>query len=330
MRAWPKSLLAAVTLLAGCGYVADPQPPALRIPARVTDLSVSQHQDRVRIRFTVPELTTDGLALRLGKVDLRGGPHAESAFEAEPWAAQARVLDTAALKPGPAEVTVPSAWWTGQEVLFQVRIVNDRGRAGEWSDPVVLRVVPPLETPSGLSAEAVGEGVRLSWTGPEQPPGLVFRILRRTEKQDSDEELATVDGREWIDRATRYGESYTYSLVAIVNAGNARAESAASRAVTIRPEDRFPPAVPGGMVALAGPSSIELTWDPNPEADLAGYYLYRSVEGGEFARVGGLLSMPGYSDKEVRAGATYRYAVSSVDQAGNESGRSPAVEAVLR
>ena len=40
-------LALAALLYAGCGYVGDPQPPALHIPRRVTDLRAFQHAGQV-------------------------------------------------------------------------------------------------------------------------------------------------------------------------------------------------------------------------------------------------------------------------------------------
>ncbi|MCL6543839.1 MAG: hypothetical protein K6T61_01305 [Bryobacteraceae bacterium] len=329
MRLRWTGLLITAALLASCGYVGDPQPPALKIPARVTDLAATQVEDRIRIRFTVPELTLDGVMLRRGKVDLRAGPYAASPFDAEAWAAQAKALDAGEFKTGPYELDVPAAGWAGQEVLFRVRLLNERLRAGEWSDFVTLHVVAPLERPFGVKAEAVPEGVRVSWEGPRKPEGLMFRVLRRAGQQPEASPAATVNGLEWNDTNTRYGETYSYAVVAALEAGNARAQSAASESVTIVPVDRFAPTVPKGLTALAAPASIELSWDPNSEPDLAGYFVYRAAGEGEFARLVGPLPAPHYSDKEVQTGVRYRYAVSAVDQAGNESARSRSAEASL-
>ena len=41
MRRWLVAA-AAAALLAGCGYIGDPLPPLLNIPARVTDLTAVQ------------------------------------------------------------------------------------------------------------------------------------------------------------------------------------------------------------------------------------------------------------------------------------------------
>ena len=80
------------------------------------------------------------------------------------------------------------------------------------------------------------------------------------------------------------------------------------------------------MTALAGPGSIEISWQRSPEKDLKGYYLYRSVNGSSFQRVNGPLTLPTYSDRDVEHGKTYRYAVSAFDQKGNESEKSAPAE----
>ncbi len=320
-----KFFVPAFLLLSGCGYIGDPLPPALRIPGRVTDLRVAQQEDRIVIHFTVPELTTDGLPLRLGKLDLLAGPYAQAPFNAEAWAAGAKTLDTSAVKPGPATVEVTPSGWNGQEVFFRVRVLSDRGKDGGWSDFANLRVIAPLHKPDGLKVEATAQGVKLTWAGPREPAGMTFRIRRR-EGKGAVAEVATAAGSEWVDTQTRYGETYEYSVQSLMTADGARAESAQSDPISIVPVDRFPPAVPTGLTALAGPSSIELSWDPNPEPDLAGYIVYRAVSGGALERLAGPLAAPSFSDKGTRPATAYKYAVSAVDQTGNESPRSNAVE----
>jgi fibronectin type 3 domain-containing protein len=84
--------------------------------------------------------------------------------------------------------------------------------------------------------------------------------------------------------------------------------------------------VPGGLHAAAAPNSIELAWERNTEPDLAGYRLYRAAADGAFEKIAEVSQVPSYSDHKVEHGKTYRYAVSAVDQSGNESARSAVVE----
>ena len=64
------------------------------------------------------------------------------------------------------------------------------------------------------------------------------------------------------------------------------------------------------------------------EPDLQGYNVYRSMEGGPFEKIGSLVQTPVFSDNRVESGKRYRYAISSVDLADNESARSAPIEVV--
>lgn len=313
-----RGVVAWTLFAAGCGYVGEPLPPSLGIPEQITDLSVLQRGDRLVARFAAPGATTDGVLLRrLARVELRVGAWREERFEVERWAAQARAIDNDVTAPGPATIEVAAREWLGQEVVVAARAWGRKGRAGAWSNLVVFRVAAPLERPAGLKAEAVAEGVRLMWEGPQ---GAAFRILR------NGAELARAGSSPYVDPGAQYGKTYQYAVQAFVSNDGSLSESEISEAVSITPEDRFPPAVPAGLTGVVSLRSIELSWEPNAEPDLKGYYLYRSVESGPFERVGELLDTPAASDRGVEAGRRYRYAVSAVDQKGNESARSEPVE----
>ncbi len=312
------SLAAGSLLLAGCAYVGEPLPPSLGVPRRVEDLSVVQRGGALVVRFTAPELTTDGVVLkRVERVELRAGPVGGQPFDIERWAAQARSIDNRVTAPGPAEIEIAAREWVGQEVIVAVRAWGRKGRPAEWSRPLAFRVVAPLARPAALKAEAAPEGVRLSWEGPR---GAAFRVLR------GDVEVAIAEAPRWVDATAQYGKACQYAVQAFLKSGDSLAESEMSETVSITPEDRFPPAAPAGLSAVATVRSIELSWERSTEADLKGYRLYRSAEGGAWERIGELLEVPAASDRALEAGRRYRYAVTAVDQKGNESPRSPPVE----
>jgi fibronectin type 3 domain-containing protein len=308
-----------MALLSGCAYVGPPRPPSLGIPAKVTDLTAYQRGGELVIGFSAPAQTTDDATLKkLRSIDLRAGP------EGPHWEATARRIEVPTTEPGPVQLRVPVTPWIGQMVEIRVRASGKHGRFGEWSNEVRFKAVPPIEKPV-VKAQAVIEGVRLSWTPSE---GAEYRIYRQAPLETKPSLIATVTkGAEFIDSQTQYGKTYDYVVQAFIASGNSEAESEASAPVSITPEDVFPPAVPSGLTAVAGVSSIDLSWNPDTEPDLRGYYLYRSASGGPFERIGGLIETPSYSDRAIGAGKHYRYQVSAVDQHGNESARSPAVEA---
>ncbi len=308
MLAGTRGLVAATLLAAGCGYVGEPQPPALRIPSQIVEFAALEQGDHITLRFTIPQLTTEGLPLRkLGVVEVDGtGDTIRFPVES----------------PGRVERQIPALGLVGRELSLAVRVSSAAGRFSEWSHPVTLRVVAPVDTPVELRAEAVPAGVRLSWRMPHPRPEARFRVYR----QGPGEQSASLAGRsqapEWVDAEAVFGRAYEYQVQAAAPAGEAEAESALSPAVAITPVDTFPPAVPRGLTAVASPASIELTWDRNTEADLRGYRVSRAAEGGRTECIAELVETPAFSDRAIEAGRKYRYTVTSVDQRGNESAPS--------
>lgn len=301
-----------------CGYVGEPLPPALNIATPIRDLRAVEYGNDIIVNFTIPSLTTEGFALkRIGAVDLRAGPGGNP-FDANRWAAEAKRIPVSADSPGAVEAKVPAAEFAGREIVIGVRLVNPKGRASEWSNLVVIGVTPPLARPAALKAEATASGVRLSWQG----SAPAYRVYRSA-GSEKPALIGNSDRPEYLDSTAEYGKTYSY----IVQGVNGTTESEISAPYEVTPVDKFAPAVPAGVIAVAGIGSIELVWERNTEPDLRGYRIYRAVGDGPLQPLGDIVDTPSYSDRQIEAGKHYRYAVTSVDQAGNESGKSAVVEA---
>jgi fibronectin type 3 domain-containing protein len=324
-RGLPGLLTAAALLMGGCGYTGDVLPPLANIPARVNDLAATQRGGRIVAQFTVPPRTTEGVAIKTPlTLDLRIGT-AEPPFNQEAWAAHATPVAAGPAGNGVARYEIPAAAWAGKEVILAVRVSSARGKTLGWSNFVNLPVVAPPETPAEVHAEATAEGVRLTW----RARGDSFRIYRRT-GSDRFALVANAPQPSWTDSGAEFGKHYVYQVQAVVKLpNNTEAESEVSEEAGITPEDRFPPAVPGGLNAATAPNSIELSWEADTEPDLAGYRVYRSTGDGPFEKMGDMVATPSYSDRAAEHGKTYRYAVSAVDKTGNESARAAPVEATL-
>ncbi len=322
-RAWPYLPALVFAALAGCGYVGEPLPPSLNIPSAITDLSAVERGGRIVVEFTVPEQTTDGVGLKRIAVDLRIGPDSGN------WVETARQVETAVERPGAVRVEIPVKEWVGREIILGARVQSRKGRYSEWSNLVRLPVVEPLEAPL-LKAEGAAGGVRIAWEAPPGRSGILWRVFRRGPGQKEAEPVGSTSVPEYTDAAAQRGAAYQYTVQAIVKSGGVVAESEMSRPAGITYVDRFPPAVPSGLTAIAGLNSIQLTWNPGAEPDLGGYHVYRSENSEPFSRIGELLGTPSYTDRAVEAGRRYRYTVSAVDQEGNESARAESVEVVAQ
>jgi hypothetical protein len=119
-------------------------------------------------------------------------------------------------------------------------------------------------------------------------------------------------------------------VVAIRETSAVIAESEPSKPVPIDRPDVYPPSVPASVAVIAGANSNEVTWERSPESKLKGYYLWRAVGDAPLERLPDLLVAPAYSDKDVTPGKRYRYAVSAIDQKGNESRKSQTAEITLQ
>jgi hypothetical protein len=314
----------AAVVLAGCGYVGEPMPPLANIPSRVTDLAALQHGSHLVVEFSLPKLTTEGQGIRREPaLDLRAGPAAAPFKEGE-WASQARKAEPAWVKDGRARYEIPIEGFVNREVVIAVKVIGVNGKDAGWSSFFILPVVPAPDVPRSLRAESVAGGVKVAW----QAKGTGFRVFRRTGEGEF-EFLADAPQPGYLDTAVELGKRYDYRIQTVVRVGDKEAESEPSGDVRVTPEDRFPPQPPAGLTVLASPSSIELTWDQNPESDLAGYRIYRAAPGGDFQRIGETTGIPAFSDQKVEAGKKYRYAVSAFDRGGNESARSAPVEGAL-
>jgi len=309
--------LFGILWLAGCAYVGEPKPPALDIPARVTDLRAAEYGDKIIVEFTIGPLTTEGLALTgLRAVELR------AAAGASP-----QILPLSAKGPGAVNYEFPARDWVGRQVTLTVRATGPKGKTSEWSNPVALAVGVPLATPANLEALAVPQGVRLTWLGSfgAEPAGR-YRIFRGA-GEAMPERLAESDKPEYVDAAVDFGAPYRYYVQALV--GELR-QSEISAIAGVTPLDTFPPAVPAGLTAVAGVNSIELAWDRNTEDDFAGYQVYRSIGGDAPQRIAGPIDAPTFSDRTVEVGKKYSYTVTATDRNGNESARSMVAEATAQ
>jgi hypothetical protein len=266
--------------------------------------------------------------------------------------------------------TLPGALAEGgpRAVSYFVELDNRKGRSAGLSNAADAAAGAAPAAVTDLSAEVAKTGVMLRWTPDAlEASGMAVRLERtlltpatKAEQKKSQESLlaapaepvtrtllvtAGVQQGRALDKDIRFGGTYAYRAqrVESVTADGQKLEldGPFSAPVRIDAVNIFPPDVPSGLAAVAtagggtgsnsGPA-IDLSWTPDTEADLAGYFVYRrepAAEGdGAWQRISPQQPVvgPGFRDGNVVAGHTYDYAVSAVDEEEHESGRSAEAE----
>jgi hypothetical protein len=111
------------------------------------------------------------------------------------------------------------------------------------------------------------------------------------------------------------GRKRCYTVRALRGTGPTAVEGEPSSPKCVYPSDDFPPAAPVGVSTTADAGAITITWEPNTEADLAGYVILRGEAGDATLTPlsGSVIAEPRYVDRDVRPGVRYVYAVQAID-----------------
>ena len=108
------------------------------------------------------------------------------------------------------------------------------------------------------------------------------------------------------------------AIVGVVGCGGSE------KTTTPPAEDTVAPAAVdelAGQVNLGHLPSVALRWNAGAELDLAGYMVYRSVDGAGAILVG-TTTKSTWTDVNVELGTDYQYQVSAFDTSDNESARA--------
>lgn len=346
----------ATLALAGCGVPGVPRPPSLELPQPPNDLRAARKGDKVTLTWTQPKETTDKESARhLGSTRICRtvveSPHAPGMKNCGSIGSVEPKPVPRGAEPQPIEMNYEDRLAPGFEssnatslAQYAVSVTNPHDRAAGLSNQATVPLAPTLPPPSELSASVQADGVHLTAAPPPAPaenPHLryAYRIYRSSvpaQPKETPVLVAEIPGGEKIepvDISFAWEQHYAYrittatTLLSSTGTPVATVEGDDSEPVQVFTHDIFPPAAPTGLEAvfsgLEQQKFIDLTWNANGEADLAGYNVYRREEAGEPVKMNtDLVKTPAFRDANVVAGHTYFYSISAVDLRNNESVRS--------
>src|ERR1700722_8342960 len=354
-------VLGGLILLAGCASVGPPRPPSLELAKPPSDLRATRKGDQVKLTWTIPTLTTDRERLRyLGKTRVcRTLAATMKQCETPVGEAAPPANFSAASKSNAKKVTATFSDTLAAALqhehptdfaTYGVEVQNVAGRSAGISNLAHVALVPTMAPFSGFRAQAIDQGVSISWecsavwSRARREIKYLWRIYRREEGKTGETRIAQMDAtgcltgsgdekdRAFLDKSIEWENIYFYrgAVVSVVEtAGKAAAEVEGDDTpeVKVLAHDIFPPAVPTGLQAVFSgvgqQAFIDLIWAPVTDADLEGYNVYRHEAGAAAVKLNSEpVKAPAYRDAQVVEGKTYFYSVSAVDERGNESARS--------
>jgi hypothetical protein len=343
-------IAAAVTLgllgLSGCGTPGAPLPPSLKLPELVADLTAVRAGDFVRLNWTMPRKSTDHLLLK-GQIPA-SICWREGGGNCQPLGQTSQAPEAKA----EFQVALPAALMAGdpRPVSLFVELKSPKGRSAGLSNAATILAGAAPRAVTGFGAEVRADGVALHWsaettslvrlhrkllTPAALPPNGTQNGQRKPQKEPVLRDLLVegLPGEQApgaLDRTARFGAVYEYTAQSLIrvqeNGAAMELAGANSTPVRVSVMDTFPPAAPQGLAAVYVPEqkTIDLSWEPDTEEDLAGYIVYRAEASGEWKRISGPQPLVGaaYRDASAEPGHSYRYAISAIDQLGHESKRS--------
>jgi hypothetical protein len=264
------------------------------------------------------------------KPDVPGKPEVEG-LKPEGQKPEAGVIaPVAALPAAPKGAPYPTR-------IYAIRGLSRSGRPGPASTRVVVPLLGPVAPPSPVVAQMPTEkAVVVDWTPPVAEAGgapLAFNVYRR-EDVTAPINPSPLSDVKFETGTFEYGKELCFVVRTVQTHQSVTLESVPSAPACLTPLDKFPPAAPKGLRAVAEDGAVSLVWDQNTEADLGGYLVLRAEAPGDTLLP--LTEQPiadaTYRDATIKPGIRYVYAVVAVDKVTprNRSAQSAREEVTAR
>ncbi|MGE3274180.1 MAG: hypothetical protein AB7O67_03650 [Vicinamibacterales bacterium] len=185
---------------------------------------------------------------------------------------------------------------------------------------------PPPAPPAAAAGESpAGAPPASGPTGPPAPAGPPPEVPRPLNAGPLSDLSMVLD-------AVEFGTERCFYVRPFDTVAGYAIDGPASATTCVTPKDTYAPAAPQAVAAIAASGAISLIWQPNTEADLAGYLVLRGTAPGDTLRAitDSPITETTFRDETVEPGVRYTYVVVAVDRAGNVSVQSARVEETAR
>ena len=315
------ALSLAFLALVACGKKGNPRPMGLPLPRAIGDLRGDVKDGLLFVSFTIPTKNQD--ATNVSGIEgfriMRSCAVCGGAFDI--WK-NIRLDDRQGYTIRDGRLyTYDDDLRVGVVYGYRVYPYNTKGIQMDGSNVFSLTWLKPPSRPSGVTAAEEDSRIVLSW---EKTDDLSYNVYR----WDNDvyplfpRNPAPLAAAPFTDEGLQNGKTYKYGVRAVKVEGTRPFEGEGT-VILATPRDKTPPAPPATPKLEKSDGGVLLSWAPSPEADLAGYNVYRLAAGKQEKINTSLLQEPEFFDKNPGADLRYvSYYVTAVDVSGNESNPS--------
>ncbi|MBK7974928.1 MAG: hypothetical protein IPK07_17135 [Deltaproteobacteria bacterium] len=321
-----------------------PRPPESELPDLVKDLTATATRGAGELRWSIPQKNQDGSK----PADVVGFQVLHSLLPvggaATVTASKPELAFVLPVPTDPAGVPLKEAVLRDTSAVadtvnvYRVVTYGSTGYGTIPSNAVSIAWSVPPAPPGSLTARASERAATLSWTAPTtrsdasaESRTVAYRVYRWAGESEPELLTATpVLETTWTDSDAPIDRTQNYVVRSVVQHADVLLESDDSSTVSIVSEDTTPPATPTGLVGARTPAGIELRWDPSPDADVAGYNLYRLRPNGAGDRVTpNLIDGTRFLDSKPPLGDV-RYRITAVDRSARANESPPSATVTVR
>lgn len=201
----------------------------------------------------------------------------------------------------------------GTKYFYTVAAYNSYGTSADSSEVNATPIASPPPAPTGVIATPGDKQIVLAWTAVN---GATSYHVKRSTSSSAETQVAAPTTAGFTDTGLTNGTKYFYVVTVVTGSG----ESGNSSEVNATPQAAVTiPAVPSGLVATAGDTTVSLTWTAVSGA--TSYHVKRSTTSGSGYTQIAAPTAASFGDSGLTNGTTYFYVVSALNSAG-ETGNS--------
>ena len=312
------SLIGLVLLFCACGKKGDPLPVGLPLPGGINDLAGEVKDGVLFLSFAIPQKNRDGSPIK----DLAGFKLFKRCGTCT---GEYELYKDISLESKQGYTTSRGRFYiydddlmNGYQYGYKIYPYTKNGTRGDASSEFVIPKweIPP-EAPKGVKASVDDRSVTLKWP---KEGAFLYNVYRIDEGRYAmwplNPKPLTTDF--FADGNLVNGQKYVYD-VRKVKTGKIGVIEGPGKKIEATPMDKTPPGAPAMIKAQKKGKTVSITWKANTEPDLAGYNVYR-ISGRTKERLNrSPVKENTFLDEKLLNERFVAYAVSAVDNAGNES-----------